>query len=40
MNWQQGFCIVGLGGDSFSLEQVMINNGRANVATLGKSIIA
>jgi hypothetical protein len=39
LNWQQGFNIVGLGGDSFSVEQIYINNGVANVSTLGKSII-
>ena len=40
MNWQQGFNIVGLGGDTFSMEQVMIQNGKANVSTLGKTIFA
>lgn len=40
MNWQQGFNIVGLGDDQFSIEQVMINNGAANIATLGMSITA
>jgi hypothetical protein len=35
MNWQQGFNIIGLGGDTFSMEQVMIQNGSANVATIG-----
>lgn len=34
-NWQQGFAIVSLGGESFGYEQVMINNGSANIATLG-----
>jgi len=38
MNWNQGFNIVGLGGDTFSMEQVMINNGKANVSTLGRTI--
>lgn len=40
MNWQQGFNIIGLDQETFSLEQVMINNGVANVATLGMSIKA
>ena len=40
LNWQQGFNIIGLGEDVFSMEQVMIQNGKANVATLGKTIIA
>jgi hypothetical protein len=41
-NWQQGFSIVSLGEDeySFGVEQVMINNGVANVSTLGYSIKA
>jgi hypothetical protein len=34
-NWQQGFSIIGLDGDDFSVEQVMVNDGRANIATLG-----
>lgn len=38
LNWQQGFNIVGLGGDTFSMEQVMINGGKANIATLGKTL--
>lgn len=38
MNWQTGFNIVGLGGDQFSMEQVMINDGKANIATLGITI--
>lgn len=37
-NWQQGFNIVGLDDDTFSLEQVMINNGKANIATLGMTL--
>lgn len=42
MNWQQGFNIVSLGEDSasFGVEQVLINNGRANISTLGSSITA
>lgn len=40
MNWQQGFNIVGLSKDTFSVEQVMINSGKANIATLGKTIQA
>lgn len=38
MNWNQGFNIVGLGGDTFSMEQVMINDGEANISTLGMTI--
>jgi hypothetical protein len=40
MNWQQGFNIVSLADDgvSFGVEQVMINNGKADVATLGATI--
>lgn len=40
MNWQQGFNIVGLDEDSFSIEQVMINNGSANISTIGMNIKA
>lgn len=40
MNWNQGFNIVGLDEHSFSMEQVMINNGKANIATLGMTITA
>lgn len=39
-NWQNGFSIVGLDGQNFSVEQVMVNNGVANVATLGCTIKA
>jgi len=38
MNWQQGFNIVSLSNDTFGIEQVYINNGVANIATLGKTI--
>lgn len=38
-NWQQGFNIVSLGDDdTFGYEQVMINNGVANISTLGMTI--
>lgn len=38
-NWQNAFGIVSLGeDDSFSVETVMINDGVANVSTLGKTI--
>ena len=40
LNWQQGFGIVGEGAGSFSVEQVFIDNGRADVATLGKTLRA
>ncbi len=42
MNWQQGFNIVGIGtdGHEFSVEQVMIQHGSANIATLGATIKA
>lgn len=40
-NWQNGFSIVGLGkSNEFSVEQVMVNDGVAHIATLGKSIKA
>lgn len=38
LNWQQGFNIVALNDDSFGVEQVMINNGSANISTLGQTI--
>jgi hypothetical protein len=38
MNWQQGFNIVALGGETFGMEQVMVNNGVANISTLGQTI--
>jgi hypothetical protein len=38
MNWNQGFGIVALGDESFGYEQVFVNNGIANVASLGKTI--
>jgi hypothetical protein len=37
-NWQQGFAIVGLGVDTFSVEQVNIHNGISNISTLGKTL--
>jgi hypothetical protein len=37
-NWQNGFSIVGLDGENFSVEQVMVNDNRANIATLGKTM--
>jgi predicted phosphodiesterase len=38
-NWQNAFGIVSLGNDdSYGVETVMINNGKANVSTLGKTI--
>jgi hypothetical protein len=37
-NWQQGFNIVSLNDDTFGVEQVYINNGTANISTLGKTI--
>jgi predicted phosphodiesterase len=40
-NWQQGFNIVGYGGaepNVFSVEQVLINNGKANIGVLGATI--
>jgi hypothetical protein len=40
LNWQQGFNIVGLANGTFSMEQVMINDGVANIATLGKTLKA
>lgn len=40
MNWNQGFNIVSLADDTFGVEQVYINSGVANIATLGKTIYA
>lgn len=42
MNWQQGFNIVSLGKnpDEFGVEQVLISNGQATIATLGTTIKA
>ena len=38
-NWQNAFAIISLGeDDSYGIETVMINNGKANIATLGKTI--
>lgn len=39
-NWQSGFNIVSLSDESFGLEQVFINNGSANITTLGMNIKA
>lgn len=41
-NWNQGFNIVSLDkdGETFGMEQVCVNNGVANIATLGKTIKA
>ena len=41
-NWQTGFSIVSLADDgvNFGLEQVLINNGKATISTLGKTISA
>lgn len=40
LDWQQGFAIVGEDGCNYSVEQVVIDNGRANVAALGKTLRA
>lgn len=38
-NWQNGFGIVSIGEDgTFGVEQVLVQNGRANVVALGESI--
>lgn len=38
-NWQNGFGIISMSSDgSFGVEPVMINNGRANISTLGCSV--
>lgn len=39
-NWQNGLAIVTMNGDSFGVEQVMINDGVATSTTLGKTIRA
>jgi hypothetical protein len=40
LNWQQGFNIISLNNinNSFGIEQVFINNGSADICTLGKNI--
>jgi hypothetical protein len=40
LNWQNGFNIVSLDedGETFGVEQVLINNGKASIATLGATI--
>lgn len=38
-NWQAGFSIIALDGDSFGVEPVMVNDGVATVASLGKTFI-
>ncbi len=40
MNWQQGFAIVSLGQDhgDFGVEQVLVNNGQANIGILGVTL--
>lgn len=38
LNWQTGFNIVALGQETFGVEQIMINNRVANIATLGKTV--
>ncbi len=42
LNWQQGFNIVSLDkdGETFGVEQVLINDGKASVATLGITLKA
>lgn len=41
VNWQNAFGIVSLGrDDTYGVELVNINNGKANVASLGKTVIA
>lgn len=39
-NWQNGFSIVSLGDTDVGVEQVVIKNGSANIATLGYTIKA
>lgn len=39
-NWQNGFSIVALGSTDLGVEQVIIKNGSANVATLGCTLKA
>lgn len=39
-NWQNGFSIVSLGGDDVGVEQVVIKNSSANIATLGYTVRA
>ena len=39
-NWQNGFSIVSIDGDSFAVEPVMVNDGVATVSTLQKTFYA
>ena len=39
-NWQNGFGIISVSKDGFGVEPVMIQNGVANVSTLGQTIKA
>lgn len=36
-NWQNGFSIVSLDSEQYGIEQVMVNDNKANICTLGKS---
>lgn len=40
LDWQQGFAVVCEDKDAFGVEQVMIDNGRASIAALGKTLRA
>lgn len=40
LDWQQGYAIVCEDAGLFSVEQVIIDNGRANIAALGKTLRA
>lgn len=40
LDWQQGFALVSEGPDGFGVEQVVVDNGRANIAALGKTLRA
>jgi hypothetical protein len=40
LNWQQGFAVICEDANLFSVEQVFVDNGQANIAALGKTLRA
>jgi hypothetical protein len=40
LNWQQGFAIVTEGANGFGVEQVFIDNGEADIASIGRTLRA
>jgi len=37
-NWQNGFSIISLESEEYGVEQVMVNDNKANICTLGKTV--